>query len=165
MDPELIAALGKYALKALPFAACAVAAVIATETFEHQAPWGMAHALSREIAAEPAKLAAAKKEGIDAQAATDRASFQAWSSSLEACNSARSAAQEAAAAAQSRADAQTSTQASAAYRLGRATCGGNANASTPSHPMPGAPGAAGGVRDDGDDFADAFGSGSFTAAP
>lgn len=155
----------KLALKAggvlIAGAATFALGVAFTEAFERGSPWGLQAAKDRLEASIPGKLAKARQEGAAAQAEADRPAFEKWSADLKACRTARETDATEASRDLAKASTFASTQASAAYRLGRSTCGAKTNA----NPTPGGPGAvAGGVREQPDDFRTLFGSGAYTPA-
>lgn len=154
MDP-----IATLALKLAPFAIAAVVGAGMAEGYEHKAPWGLGPTRARLEASIPALEKTASQQGATAQAALDKAAFDDWSTQLASCRADATTARDALAAAQSRADAFTSTQSSAAFRLGRASCGGTHATTTPG--TTGGP-ASGGLRGD-DDFGAVFGSAAFTA--
>lgn len=140
----------------------------AAEAWEHRPPQGFPLSIvgqglktqrDRLAASIPAIKVAARQEGMTAQANADRPAFDKWSAALKTCDAQRTADRDAAAAAIDRARASSSSQASAAYRLGRATCGAP-NAASPS---PAGPPVAGSVRD-APDFRSIFGAGAYTPA-
>lgn len=133
----------------------------AGEAWEHGSPWGLAAQRDKLKASIPALVAKGRQDGADAQAAADKLAFAKWSADLAACRAGRAADADAASQDLARASTFASTQASAAYRLGRSTCG----AKTDATPLPGAPPAdPGGVRDPGADFRTLFGAGAYTPA-
>lgn len=159
---EELLALG---LKALPFIIAGALGFGAAESYEHKAPWGLAHQRDRIQASIPGLTKAAQDKGAKDQWAVDKPAFDGWGKALTECRSGDHATRDATAATQSRADATASLQASAAYRLGRASCstgGTHAVNILPTGIIPGGSGPAGGVRDDGDDFARLIGDGAFT---
>jgi hypothetical protein len=108
----------------------------------------------RELAgarkALPGQLGEAAKMGAEAQTKTDKDAFSQWGVALSDCRRERTEARDAAAAARAQADTYTSQQSAAAFRLGRASCGG-----THATPAPGPDGhndPAGGVPDGEDDL-------------
>lgn len=131
----------------------------AAEIYEHRAPWSLAHQRDhlRDVVVPQARKDG-EAAGIKSQAAADKAAFNKWDAALKACRDAAKAARDAEAAKIAAADKFTSAQASAAYRLGRASCG--AHDANPN-PPPGPVAALGVLRDD-TDFASAFGG---SAAP
>lgn len=144
--------------------AVAAAGFGGAEVYEHTAPWGLEHQRDAIRAGIPALEATAAKSGAAQQAAADGPVFAKWGASLAECQAAQKSARDAQAAAIAAGDHFTSTQAAAAYRLGRSTC----NIGAPNAPPP--PGSSpvagpGGVPDAPDDFADAFGAGPPPAAP
>lgn len=106
----------------------------------------------------PDQLETARKAGLKAQADVDRPVFDKWDAALAECRLAQSKVSQAAAAAITGSDAFTNTQAAAAYRLGRATCGADHAPATD----PAVPADAGGMHDSDEDFAHAFARGAFT---
>ncbi len=124
--------------KAIPFlitaAVVMAAGFAAAEVYEHRAPWGLGQQLSDLRDSIPDKLkaerTAGEAAGAKAQADHDAPVFQQWADQLQQCRSDRDAARTRAAQATQRAEAGTGAQVSAAYQLGRATCGAsNANPS------------------------------------
>jgi hypothetical protein len=140
----------------LGFVAAGAVGFAAAETYEHKVPWGLSHKLAREIAGEPAKMAAARDKGIADQSASDQTAFGKWSAALDACW-AEKAERNMSTDTQSRAAVFTSIQASTAYKLGRASCG------VPNATQGSSPGgaAAGGLRSSPDDFSGIFAAGAF----
>lgn len=160
-----------------PFLGLIAAAAVgfgAAESWEHTnhpaifgwSPFGqsLGTQLASEKAAEPAKLAAATKAGIAQQTASDATAFAKWGDAVKTANQTATDARNAAAQAANQAAAATSKQASAAYQLGRATCGAPTNASSPTV-APGGASPSGGVHDaPGDDFATLFAAGAYAPA-
>lgn len=73
----------------------------------------------------PARLQAAAQAGADKQANADKPAFDDWAARLKECNRLRTEERDHAAAQLEAAEKSTINQASANYRLGRATCGGS----------------------------------------
>lgn len=133
----------------------------AGEAWEHGSPWGLAAQRDKLKASIPGKVAQGRQDGADAQAAADKPAFAKWSTDLAACRAGRAADATAASKDLARASTFASTQATAAYRLGRSTCG----AKTDATPSTGGPIAVpGGVRDPGADFRSLFSAGAYTPA-
>ena len=162
-----------------PFLGFIVAAAIgfgAAEAWEHHthptifgfAPFGqsLSTQLADEKASEPAKLQLATQAGIAQQTKSDAVAFANWKAALDTANATATSARDAAAQAAQQAQAATSKQASAAYQLGRATCGAPPNATLSGSSVPsGGNLPSGGVRDAGaDDFATLFAAGAYAPA-
>lgn len=136
-------------------AALIVAGFGAAEAYEHLAPWGLEHQRDAVRASIPAMEAAAAKAGALGQSAADKSAFDAWATQLSDCEGGAKTARDAQASAIAASDKTTSLRASAAYRLGRASCGDpHAAVASPSSGVQ-----SGSVRQPaGDDFADVFGA-------
>lgn len=156
MDPTLVARLAGFGLKALPFVLAFGVGFGAAESYEHKAPWGLTHQRDRAVASIPGKEAVARAAGIAAQVAADKPAFAQWSATLAACRSTS-------AQAVADADAFTSNQARAAYRLGLKSCGvAHASADPVAATDPASDPS--GVREPSDDFAFLYRGGAFTPA-
>lgn len=134
----------------------------ACEAYEHKAPWGLAHQRDKLRDSIPGKIAEGKAAGIKAQADADKAAFGQWSASLAECRAARENDTNGAARDLDKARAFTSSQAAAAYRLGRATCSGGGNAKKTDPATGGGQPGDGGVRPPAD-FRTIFGGGAVAA--
>lgn len=154
----------------LPYIAIAAVGFGAAEGWEHRKHesfplsllgQGLKAQLVAEKASEPAKLAAAQQAGADAQAKSDKAAFSQWSAALQKCTADAKATRDSSAQDLVSAEKFATVQSSAAYRLGRASCG------APSHGPSSSPGAQpgaqpGGVRNPPDDLSALVGAGAFT---
>ena len=127
------------------------------EAYEHKAPWGLEAQRDAARAALPKARAAGYKDGSDAQAALDKTAFDQWAADLNSCRADAKATRDAQAQAIAANAKFTSAQASAAYRLGRASCG-DPNAPASDHAPPGP----GGVLHSGGDFLDDFAPAAYT---
>lgn len=153
----------------LPFIAIGAVGFGVAEGWEHRPHQGfplmllgqgLKAQLVAEKASEPAKLAKAEQDGANAQALADKAAFGKWDAALKKCSADAKAARDGAAEDLGASEKFANTQASAAYRLGRASCGDPAHASSPPRPSPG--GQPGSVRDASDDLSALVGAGAFT---
>lgn len=114
----------------------------AGELYEYKAPWGLyaqRNKLRDRLDAEiPAAHRLGFAEGLKAQVAADAKAFVQWGDVLKSCRIETKAARDAAALSQKKLESFASAQASASFRLGRATCGKstNAPATLPGSPPP-----------------------------
>lgn len=146
------------------FLAAAAVGFAAAETYEHKVPWGLKHKLTAAVNQQTNRYNNGVRDGIVSQVAADKTVFDAWARRVAKADSDLLDARNATADALTRAQANTSKQASAAYNLGRATCGAATHA-TPSTSQPGADRPPGSVLYDGQsgDFADLIAAGAYTA--
>lgn len=147
------------ALKMLPWVATAGVGLAAGIAYEHKAPWALGGQLSRLQASIPSLTTQAAKAGADGQTKVDAAAFQQWSARVADLNTQLTAARDQQSQAIATGDAYAAKQTSAAFQLGRASCG-STNASN-SHPGPG--GKPSGVPV-GTDLASLFQPGAYTPA-
>lgn len=136
----------------------------AAETYEHKAPWGLSHKLTAAIVQQTNRYNNGVHDGIVAQIAADKAVFALWAKRVDQDDRIAADARSAAADALARADANTSKQASAAYNLGRATCGASHVPSQPSRPGPDHPAASVLYGGQSGDFSDLVAAGAYTPA-
>ena len=122
------------------------------EVYEHKAPWGLEAQRDAARADLPKARAAGYHDGAAAQAALDKTAFDRWAADLKTCRDAAQASRNAQADAITAAAKFTSAQASAAYRLGRSSCGDPHAPAADRSAVPGS----GGVQLPGPDFADDF---------
>ena len=125
----------------------------AGEAYEHTAPWGLEAQRDAARASVLTAEANAAKAGAAGQAAADKSAFDQWAARLDACQASVKTSRDDQASAITAAEKNTSLQASAAYRLGRASCGAP---NAPSPPPGSGPRPAGVRNAPSDDFADAF---------
>lgn len=138
------------------------AGVAVTEAWERWLPWGLGTRLERLQESLPARDAERYSAGArDQRAQDDRVVETQWRPALVLCQSQRAEASRGAAESIAAEQAATRRTSDAAYRLGRASCGGST--SEKSSPTP-ATGSTGSVRGSGEDLRSIV-AGSLGTAP
>lgn len=115
------------------------------EIYEHTVPWGLGPKMERLRDSIPGKVAKAHSEGLRDQLEADRESFRKWDTALGQCNKLRKEESEAAAVQLTAAKKTFTSSRTAAYELGRASCG-----VPDAKPPPGVSPSAVGVRNNED---------------